>query len=190
MSRGAEIENKLDTLKREAARRGSDGTPGPSTAALATDLWWDIVRHCDDLNISEIQLEFGEAIAAMTGIHAGARQRDLISRARNHKGMELVLLAPRSDGPGATAELWQVTMEAATEFKAKADAHLVNASKGSAGVDRTLYEFQTAIILAVSEAYPKMPTSKLLAKVNRALIEQGLDAVSNRTMRRAKNKSQ
>ena len=180
MTRGADVEHKLDTLKREAARRGFDGTPGPSSAALATDVWWDIVRHCDDLDISEIQREFGEAIAAMTGIRSASSQRRLISRARKHKGMELVLLTPHSGGSDAVAELRQVSAEAEAEASLMADsqdAKMRNArSIGEIGA-----KFRDAIVIEAVQATGSTKRGSQLKAVNKALVENELKAISYNT---------
>ena len=180
MTKGADIERKLDTLKREAARRGSDGTPGPSSAALATDLWWDIVRYCDELSVSAIQREFGEAIAAMTGIHAEARQRDLIARARNHKGMELLLFTPSSGGSDAVEELRQVSMEAEVQASLMADSQDAK-MRNARDIGEIGAKFRDAIVIEAVQATGNIKRGSQLKAANKALVENELKPISYNT---------
>ena len=188
MTKGGEIEIKLDTLKREAARRGK-GQPASSTAALATDLYWDIVRHWPGLSVSTIQRQFGGAIAELTGIKAKSHQRALIDRARKHKGMELLLFTPASNGPDAIDELRQITAEAEAQYKAKVDAHQENCATGGANVDIVAMEYRDTVVTSIAASKPGLTTSALLVEINAELEGQGLGLISNRTLRRTLNKT-
>jgi hypothetical protein len=185
MTTGADIERELRRQQRERSRRG-----GPSTAALEALLWSSLVRHHPAMATNALVTAYGGEIARLTGIRARSKQRAMVTAARASQGSRLHLGGWGGFGDEADVAYALAAVEAAAEAQRHAALMALRGMDGGTTPDRRRETgFRDAVVLTTVAAAAGRSADETLEQVNLALKEAGFAPVSDRTLRRIRNKA-